>query len=167
MVTVFHADDAQPTNKDSRRQPACLGSALQNKESLSSCQQACFIDSHPRHTIDTNSNDGEDNKSSGEPITSNDSLLAARDLCDTAHTTHTRRNYRVNKWYPAPPPQTEQGAFVCHSGQSAKPPDSLEHAIHCQPGGARFVDRTAVAQTRRHALTNNPPAPKCKVASSN
>lgn len=104
MVTVFHADDAQPTNKDSRRQPACLGSALQNKESLSSCQQACFIDSHPRHTIDTNSNDGEDNKSSGEPITSNDSLLAARDLCDTAHTTHTRRNYRVNKWYPAPPP---------------------------------------------------------------
>lgn len=45
VVTVLHADAAQPTNKDSRRRPA-WDRALRNKESLSFCQQACFIDSH-------------------------------------------------------------------------------------------------------------------------
>ena len=45
VVTVLHADAAQPTNKDSRRRPA-WDRVLWNKESLSFCQQACFIDSH-------------------------------------------------------------------------------------------------------------------------
>lgn len=119
-------------------------------------------------TINTNNN-SEDNKSASKTKTSNASLLAARNLCNIAHTTHTCTNQGVNKWYPAPPSPSspEQGAFVfAIPGRvpsiqilwSMPPlanlgvPALLAVQLLLKPGGMP-------SQTT--------PTPKCKVVSSN
>lgn len=143
-------------NQWGQPEKACLGIAVQNKESLSPCQLAWTLtptSAYDRRTQQCQQK-YQQNKNKRRLFVS-----AKRELPYTAHTTNTRTNQQVNKWY-APQKNGGGGAFVCHSGQCAKHPDSLEHAIKCQLGGVCFVSCTAAAQTGWHALTNNPHSTK-------
>lgn len=75
-----------------------------------------------------------------------------RNLCS-----HSRHLQRPTSQQVAPPP-LEQGAFICHAGQRAKYPDSLEHATRCQPGGSQIRLKYGGIPSQ------TTPTPKCKAA---
>lgn len=100
----------------------------QNKDSLSSRQQACFIDSHVGPQT---ANEGQQKKRQNQ----NKSTPPCwrRRICPL--------NAQTNKWHSAPSPPThphlsEHWAFVCRTWQCAMHADSLQHNTRCHRVGS-------------------------------
>lgn len=142
-------------NQWGQPEKACLGIAVQNKESLSPCQLAWTLT--PTSAYDRRTQQCQQkyrqNKNKRRLFVS-----AKRELPYTAHTTNTRTNQQVNKWY-APQKNGGGGSFAI-LGNVPSIQILWSMPSNANWGGVCFVSCTAAAQTGWHALTNNPHSTK-------